>query len=58
LAVAGKRKMSRYISNLVRPHVVEVGLEDGYRAMASDREYEQEARDWINAHMGEDAPNA
>ena len=39
LAVAGKRKMSRYISNLVRPHVVEGGLEAGYRAMAADREY-------------------
>ena len=58
LAVVGRRKMSRYISNLVRPHVVEDGLEAGYRAMAADREYEQEARDWIHAHMGEDAPNA
>jgi len=52
LAVAGKRKMSRYISDLVRPHVVEDGLDVGYRAMAADREYEKEAREWVNSPMG------
>ena len=58
MAVAGKRKMSRYISDLVRPHVVEDALEAGYRAMAADREYEQEAREWVHAYTGGDAPDA
>ena len=58
LAVVGKRKMSKYISDLVRPHVVEDALEAGYKAMAADREYEREAGDWVHSHMGEDMPDA
>ena len=49
LAVAGKRKISRFISGLIRPHVVEDNLEAGYKAMADDDEYEAEAREWCQA---------
>ena len=49
LAVVGKRKISRFISDLVRPHVVEGDLEAGYKAMADDEEYEDEAREWCQA---------
>ena len=49
LAVVGKRKISRFISDLVRPHVVEDDLEVGYKAMATDEEYETEANEWCNA---------
>ena len=48
LAVVGKRKMSKFISDLVRPYVVDHNLEAGYKAMAEDEEYENEAKDWCN----------
>jgi predicted CopG family antitoxin len=57
LAVIGKRKMSKYISDLVRPYVLEEAMEAGYQAMAADKEREAEAKEWINAYMGEDMPS-
>jgi predicted CopG family antitoxin len=49
LTVVGKRKISRFISDLVRPHVLEDDLEAGYKAMAADQNYEAEAQEWCNA---------
>ena len=44
----GRGGISRYIENLVRPHVVDgADLEAGYRAMAADVEREREALEWI-----------
>lgn len=57
LAVVGKRKISRFISDIVRPHVVQSYLEEGYKAMAADEEREAEAKEWVNAYLGEDMPN-
>lgn len=57
LAVVGKRKMSKFISNLVRPHVVGAYLDEGYRAMSADRQRENEAQEWVNASLGEDLPH-
>lgn len=48
LTVVGKRKVSRFISDLVRPHVIEGDLEAGYKAMAADEEYEAEAQEWLS----------
>lgn len=45
----GKRRMSQFIEDLVRPHVMDTLLDDGYRAMAADKERETEAREWNNA---------
>ena len=45
----GKRKMSRFIEELVRPHVLDTVLDDGYRAMAMDAEREKEAAEWCEA---------
>lgn len=45
----GKRRISRFIEDLVRPHVLDTSLDDGYRAMAADRERETEAGEWSNA---------
>ena len=42
----GPRKISRFIEDLVRPHVLRAGLEAGYAAMAKDRKREKEARAW------------
>jgi hypothetical protein len=32
-------------------------LEASYRAMAADEEGEAEAREWVNAYLGEDLPD-
>lgn len=45
----GKRRISRFIEDLVRPHVMNNSLDEGYRAMAADKERETEAKEWIDA---------
>jgi hypothetical protein len=45
----GKRKMSQFIEDLVRPHVSGTVLDAGYRAMAADVAREDDAAEWINA---------
>ncbi len=45
----GKRQMSQFIENLLRPHVLNNTLDDGYRAMAADTARESEAQEWTNA---------
>ena len=43
----GRGNISRFIEALVRPHLVTASdMEDGYRAMASDADREQDAADW------------
>ena len=45
----GKRKMSQFIEDLLRPHVLGKSLDDGYKAMAQDQAREAEAMEWTNA---------
>ena len=45
----GKRKMSQFIEDLLRPHVLGTSLDDGYKAMAQDQAREAEAMEWTNA---------
>jgi hypothetical protein len=45
----GRRRMSQFIEDLVRPHVVDSSLDDGYKAMAADTSREREALEWVNA---------
>lgn len=45
----GKRRISQFIEDLVRPHVMDTSLDEGYQAMASDQEREMEASEWSNA---------
>ena len=35
--------------NLLRPHVLDTSLDDGYKAMAADKSREAEAQDWCNS---------
>lgn len=49
----GKRRMSQFIEDLLRPHVMDTTLDDGYRAMAADKEREAEAKGWCNALAGD-----
>jgi len=45
----GKRRMSQFIEDLVRPHVMDSSLDEGYKAMGADKERETEAKEWCNA---------
>jgi len=51
--MVGQRKMSQFIEDLLRPHVVDTSLDDGYRAMAADKAREAEAMEWSNALIGD-----
>ena len=45
----GKRRMSQFIEDLVRPHVMDTTLDEGYKAMAADAAREAQALEWCNA---------
>jgi len=49
----GKRRMSQFIEDLLRPYVLDTSLDDGYRAMAADKAREAEAMEWCNAIAGD-----
>lgn len=42
----GKRGISKFIENLVRPHVKDTSLDEDYQAMAADKVREAEATAW------------
>lgn len=42
----GKRRMSQFIEDLLRPHVLDGALDDAYRAMANDQAREIDAQAW------------
>ena len=42
----GPRKISKFVEELVRPHVVRPNLESAYAQMAKDRKREAEAKEW------------
>ena len=54
----GKRKMSQFIEDLLRPHVMDTSMDDGYKAMAADKERESEAIEWCNGIAGDMANEA
>ncbi|WP_375288547.1 hypothetical protein [Sphingomonas sp.] len=43
------RRISQFVSDILRPHVSDASLDGGYRAMAQDAEREAEAQEWISA---------
>ncbi len=45
----GSRKISKFIEELVRPHVVRPDLESAYSQMAKDKKREAEALQWAEA---------
>ena len=52
-AVIGRRRISRFIEDLVRPYVLYQELEPAYEQMAQDEEREAEALEWAEATLGE-----
>ncbi len=42
----GRRKISKFVQELVRPYVVRPNLEPAYAEMAKDKKREREATEW------------
>ncbi len=45
----GRRRISRFLNDLARPHVLDQNLAAGYAAMAADAAREAEAQEWAEA---------
>ena len=52
-AVIGPRKISRFIEELVRPHVVKKNMYAAYKEMAADQVRESEALEWAESTFGD-----
>ncbi len=52
-ATIGRRNISRFLTELARPHVVPEAIEQGYREMAADEDREREALEWSEALIGD-----
>ena len=51
--VVGRQRISRFIEDLVRPHVLSPDLEAAYREMAEDEARELEALEWAEITVGD-----
>jgi len=51
--VIGRRKISRFIEELVKPYVLRKSLEAAYQQMAQDEVRENEALEWAEATLGD-----
>jgi len=49
----GQRRISHFIEDLVRPHVLDKELELAYAQMAKDEKRETEASEWIEGVVGD-----
>ena len=49
----GTKRISKFIETLIKPHMLDTSLDDGYKAMAADREREKEAAEWCDALSGD-----
>lgn len=52
-SVIGPRKISGFIEQLVRPHVMDDDLDAGYAEMARDEAAEAEALEWSEGVIGD-----
>ena len=52
-SVIGRRRISRFLNDLARPHVVGQDLSQGYAAMAADEAREAEAQAWTEHLVGD-----
>jgi hypothetical protein len=51
--VIGPRRISRFLNDLARPHVVGQDFSTGYAAMAADEAREAEAEAWSEGLVGD-----
>jgi predicted CopG family antitoxin len=56
--VIGRRRISKFIESLVRPHVVREDLDSAYLEMAQDETREAEALEWAEATVTDVADEA
>ncbi len=49
----GPRKISKFLNDLARPHVIEEDLDAAYREMAADEDRESEALEWAEAMVSD-----
>ena len=54
-SVIGRRRISRFLNDLARPHVVRPDLAAGYAAMAADTAREAEATEWSESFISDDS---
>jgi predicted CopG family antitoxin len=52
-SVIGRRRISQFIENLVRPHVLHTERAAGYEEMAADEAREAEALEWSESLLGD-----
>jgi len=52
-SVIGRRRISRFLNDLAKPHVVGQNLSAGYAAMAADEAREAEAAAWSDGTLGD-----
>jgi predicted CopG family antitoxin len=52
-SIIGRRRISRFLNDLARPHVLQTELAAGYKAMAADEEREREATEWVENLTGD-----
>jgi predicted CopG family antitoxin len=57
-AIVGRRRISKFIESLVRPHVVGKHLEVAYQQMAQEEAREAEALEWAESTVGDVADEA
>ena len=57
-AIVGPRRISRFLNDLARPHVTDLGLEEAYRAMARDETRERDALEWSEGLVADIADEA
>lgn len=49
----GQRRISKFLNDLARPHVIEEDFEAAYREMAADENREREALEWSEAMVSD-----
>ncbi len=54
--IIGRGRISRFLQELARPHVVRDGLDAAYAEMAADSQREEEALEWSEALVGDVVP--
>lgn len=52
-SIIGPRKISRFIEELVRPHVLKKDMYAAYKEMAADQIRESEAIEWAEGTIGD-----
>ncbi len=51
--VIGRRRISKFIETLDKPHVIGTELDAAYKQMAADEAREAEALDWAEGTVGD-----